>query len=152
MSGRVGQAGQSTRLNPVSQVRDRAVSVAFRDDKLLVMSRQRDGKSYCVLPGGGVEPGESPEVAALRELAEETGLTGTVQRPLWTIEHHDRLAHYFLVSVEPGPLTLGEPEGTSQSDSNLYTPQWLSLDRLEAENLQPDSMCALLRQVEHQTH
>ena len=77
----------------MSTARDRAVCVAFRDDSVLVVGRHKDGRSYCVLPGGGVEPGEEPQAAVLRELAEETGLTGALQRHLWTIEHHDRRAH-----------------------------------------------------------
>lgn len=131
----------------MGHVRDRAVSVAFCDDMLLVIGRQKDGRAYCVLPGGGVEPGEAPEAAVLRELAEETGLVGTVQQPLWTIEHHDRRAHYFLVDVEPGPITLGGPEASAQSATNVYTPTWLSLDLLEAEDLQPVSMRDLVRAV-----
>jgi 8-oxo-dGTP pyrophosphatase MutT (NUDIX family) len=136
----------------MSQVRDRAVSVVFSDDRLLVMGRQKNGRAYCVLPGGGVEPGEAPEAAALRELAEETGLAGTVQRHLWTIEHQDRRAHYFLVSVVPGPMSLGGPEAAAQSEDDVYTPQWLPLNLLEAENLQPDSMCALLREANARPH
>lgn len=125
--------------------------MAFRDDRLLVIGRRRDGRSYCVLPGGGVEPGEAPEVAVVRELAEETGLGGTVQRHLWTIEHDDRRAHYFLLDVEPGPLTLGGPEASAQSVSNSYAPQWLQLTQLEAEDLQPESVRDLLREVEFPT-
>jgi 8-oxo-dGTP diphosphatase len=35
---------------------------------------------YWTLPGGGIEFGEPPEHGAIRELAEETGLTGEVIR------------------------------------------------------------------------
>lgn len=129
----------------MSTARDRAVCVAFRDDSVLVVGRHKDGRSYCVLPGGGVEPGEEPHAAVLRELAEETGLTGAVQRHLWTIEHHDRRAHYFLVHVGPGPLRLGGPEASMQSTTNVHTPTWLPMDLLEAEDLQPDAMRDLLR-------
>ena len=41
-----------------------------------------------VLPKGGVEPGETPEQAAVRELEEEVGLTGlTLQGALGETEH-----------------------------------------------------------------
>jgi 8-oxo-dGTP pyrophosphatase MutT (NUDIX family) len=131
----------------MSQPPDRAVAVAFRGDTLLVIGRQREGRAYCVMPGGGVEPGEAPDVAVLRELAEETGLTGTVLRPLWTVEHDDRRAHYFLVEVESGCLSLGGPEALAQSTTNVYVPKWLPLHLLKAEDLQPASMRERLQTV-----
>ncbi len=39
------------------------------------------------LPGGGVEWGEHPDAAVLRELTEETGLTGRVERILGVDSH-----------------------------------------------------------------
>ncbi len=51
------------------------VAVVVRGHKLLVIDACLDGRAYAVLPGGGIEPGESAAEAAVRELAEECSLT-----------------------------------------------------------------------------
>lgn len=49
-----------------------------------------DGRLVWFLPGGGIEPGETIEQAARRELAEEVGLVEPLELsgPVWT-RHHD---------------------------------------------------------------
>ena len=123
---------------------DRAVVVAFDQRRVLVMRRHKQGRDYCVLPGGGVESGEQPRDAALRELAEETGLVGVIDCYLGSVTHADRAAHYFRVLVEPGPMALRGPELSTASHDNRYAPEWISLDDLDEANLQPVEARALL--------
>lgn len=47
------------------------------------------------LPGGGLEPGEQPAQAALRELEEETGLVAVELRPVVLVEETRRLTAVF---------------------------------------------------------
>ena len=57
------------------------------DGALLMQHRDAHaplGPNQWGLPGGQVEPGETPIVAAHRELLEETGLAGVRLEPFWS--------------------------------------------------------------------
>lgn len=64
-----------------------AVSVALvRDGRVLLVRRGREpGRGIWAFPGGRVEPGESREAAARRELAEETALSAGALAPYRTV-------------------------------------------------------------------
>ncbi len=68
----------------------------------------RRGRLLWSLPKGHLEAGESAEAAAIREVAEETGITGEVVAPLGSIDFwfvadghrvHKTVHHYLLVKV-----------------------------------------------------
>jgi len=48
-----------------------------------MVQHQHDRRVYWTLPGGGVEPGERPDRAVVREVWEEVTLQGTVERLLF---------------------------------------------------------------------
>lgn len=133
--------------NEKPSTKDRAVAVMLHDGQLLVVKRIRDGRRYAVLPGGGVEMGEDPADAALRELVEETGLAGRQVEALWRMQHQDRVAHYFLVEADRGPLILGGPEVSTQSDQNRYQPSWVDVGFLDEIGLEPSELRELLKVV-----
>lgn len=67
---------------PIRVTRVAAYALCTDGDAIL-LTRNAPGATvshdgYWTLPGGGVEFGEAPERAVLRELAEETGLVGAV--------------------------------------------------------------------------
>jgi 8-oxo-dGTP pyrophosphatase MutT (NUDIX family) len=63
-----------------------AGAVVFRrrnDQVLYLVVSSSDGLNW-VLPKGHIDPGETPEIAALRELEEEAGIIGEIVVPLST--------------------------------------------------------------------
>jgi len=75
------------------------------------MIEDRFGKM--TLAKGRMEPGETVEETALREIAEETGITGRIAAPIAVVRYQyeaegrgtiDKEVHYFLVEADGGSL------------------------------------------------
>lgn len=61
--------------------------IVVYDHKVLILKRvrpSRDGLGYWELPGGGLEYGETPHEALIRELKEETNLDIQILKPVYT--------------------------------------------------------------------
>jgi predicted acetyltransferase/8-oxo-dGTP pyrophosphatase MutT (NUDIX family) len=122
----------------------RAVAVVVRGAKVLVIKRRLDGREYAVLPGGGIEAGETAAQAAVRELAEECSLDGHVVRHLFDGDHGGRAASYFLVDVPEGEPVLGGAEADEHSPENAFQPLWATAPELDLLGLLPEGIPALL--------
>jgi 8-oxo-dGTP pyrophosphatase MutT (NUDIX family)/predicted kinase len=131
-------------LEPSSGPRPRAVAVVVQHGRVLVVRRRARGRQYTVLPGGGLEPGESSEQAVLRELFEETTLTARVQRQLWRAWHRDREATYFLMTDVRGVPTLSGEEARLHGPANSYELTWVGPDGVAASDLQPTEIRELV--------
>lgn len=84
------------------------VCILILDDKVLLIQR-RDIPVW-VLPGGGIDPGEAPEEAAIREMEEETGLKVEVVRKIaeyTPINTLARFTHFYEVKKVGGKLSTG---------------------------------------------
>ena len=56
-------------------------AIVINDEKILLIRRGKEPwKGMLAFPGGFVEQGEDPEVAVIRELKEECGLDGVVEK------------------------------------------------------------------------
>ena len=59
-----------------------AVVFRKRDDRVRFLVVSSSDSLNWVLPKGHIDPGETPEIAALRELEEEAGIVGEIVAPL----------------------------------------------------------------------
>jgi 8-oxo-dGTP pyrophosphatase MutT (NUDIX family) len=95
------------------------------------------GHHYAVLPGGHVEPGETAERAALRELEEETGLRAAIGRLVHEGLHNGRPAYYFEMTDVTGRPELSGPEARENGPDNSFELLWAPADSFAALNLHP---------------
>jgi len=117
------------------RVIQQAGAIAFKPGTppLVLLVRAKKNPTNWIFPKGHIEPGETSENAAVRELLEEAGITGKLVRLAGESEHcfGEKLYHviYFIV-------TYGSTESTGEPGR---TPRWCTMDEALTHLTFPDS-------------
>lgn len=107
----------------------------------IIARRNRAGRVEWCLPKGHLEGDETPEEAALREVAEETGIHGRVIRHLATIDYWfsgpdrrvHKVVHHYLMGYVSGSITVeGDP------DHEAEAADWVPLEDLVRQLAYPN--------------
>lgn len=94
----------------------------------VIARRNRAGKIEWCLPKGHIEPHESAPAAAVREIAEETGITGQIVTPLADIDYWfsslDRRVHkvvfHYLLEYVSGEITVENDPDHEAEDATWF--------------------------------
>ena len=118
----------------------------WRDGRVLMVQRAKPPVGIWAFPGGHVEPGETLQEAAARELMEETGMTAefTALVGLYDVIHRNGsgiLTTHYVIACYLGLAGPEEPVAASDAKSASF----VDPDRLGGYALAPNIADALKR-------
>jgi 8-oxo-dGTP pyrophosphatase MutT (NUDIX family) len=130
-------------------MRIRAVIVLIEDDRLALIERHRAGRHYFAFPGGGVDPGETVEAAAVREMLEETGLHVRLLRQVAEVWFQGSRQDFFLAQTVSGVFGTGTGHEIlhprpDDPDGGTYEPVWLPIAEILSQPVLPRPMGELV--------
>lgn len=126
--------------HPVCLQRTAAYARVLRDGALLLTRISAAGHhtGHWTLPGGGVDHGEHPRDAVLREVYEETGLRARVGRLLDVHDTHfvgvapnGRTEDYHGIHLVFAATVGTDPAYVTETDGTTDAVDWIPLERLD---------------------
>jgi ADP-ribose pyrophosphatase YjhB (NUDIX family) len=134
------------------QVRIRVAAIIVQDQTVLMVKHAKDGREYWMLPGGGVDFGESLSEALVRELKEEVCIDVKPRELVLANDsippdkHRHIINLYFLADLVGGTAALGE-------DPRIVEVAYIPLRDLNSVTMFPDIGPELLRLLQNdETH
>lgn len=118
----------------------RPATIVIKEDKLLLVKSDYNGNIFYLLPGGGMEFGETVEEAAIRETLEETGEEIKIIKPVYINEYIDnkdkskRVINLFFLSE----IVKEDKSKLTNDGGKIKSIEWVDLDNLKNINLKPD--------------
>ncbi len=128
-------------------MRHRATVFVLDKNRVLLIHRFKNGNEYYVIPGGGIEEGETPSDAAVRELKEETSLGIVLGEKIGELEEDSNRQYFYVAKSWTGTPTLGGPEAERNSPDNSYRLEWIPIEKLRDINLRADFAAILLEHI-----
>lgn len=120
--------------------RVRVAGILIENNKILLIEHKKNDKKYWLIPGGGVDWGESTAEALIREYKEETNLDVTVDKFLFLSETiaPDKEKHvinlYFKVKKDEN----SKAEMILGDEINLNDLRFVSKDEIENIKIYPN--------------
>lgn len=116
-------------------MRNRSVAFVIRDKKILMEKLCYGGRVFYSIPGGGIEDGETPEQAVIRELKEECGLDGVIVKKLAEHYNNDRTEYSFEVRVsdEQDAIKGYDPEEPVDNQA-IKEVRWMELSEISEKD------------------
>jgi len=125
------------------KIRIRVAVLLRRGEEVLLVKHRKFGATYWLLPGGGLEYGETIEACARREIREETALEVRIGDLFFVSEsippdgHRHVVNLYFEGEIVAGELKVGEEEV-------LAGAEFMPVSRLSQLDLRPPIQRELL--------
>lgn len=131
---------------PNRVTRIRVAVLIVENGNVLLAEHEKGGRRYWLLPGGGMEFGESVEEAAKRELFEEAGIEIEVGDLLWVVDSipGDLHRHVLNLIVEGRALSTNLVPG---QDRVLRDMRWWPVEAIADLEIFPDTREEILRYV-----
>ena len=119
-------------------MRNRGSVIIIEEGKVALIKRNRNGSIYYVFPGGGIEDGETPEMASEREAFEELGVKVHLKECINKLEN-DGTQYFFLAEILEGIIGTGQGEEylDKSRDRGTYQPMWVEIEALPSINVKP---------------
>ena len=117
--------------------KDRVFGAVIKGGRILMVRHRHDGRAYWTLPGGGIEAGETPEQAVVREVKEETDLDVEVERRLFTEMNETprgrREAVCFLLRFTGGRAKVGHDPELPPHGQMITEVRWFPLGEVNTD-------------------